>query len=441
MSPTNSVGTLSLARQHELYLLPIMNESSDVFASSVALGPEKTAAVQNDADGFWIGVLDTATVPPVHELEQRLAEGVSPSLRGLLYLKTLQVRQKVDATAYDTLLTKARALDLMRSFSVLLDSFKINGDRREVLTVFNYYTNEVIGSTRLENSEERLPPRNFIIQVSRLIDTTPQLDKQEQLALLLKLNKVFVALNKDEFLFKATRAVEDLAPKVFLHITKQGIDLAGFVKRVLFNFFGGSLEDAVLLQILDFIVFEGFDFLIRVVVGQLLAKEEVILSVSGDELESFLDSKVWTQLSLTESISVQPDIIAYENLFHLLHGISLNRNNNELVALKEVNDDLLIKIHELKNQLSNLRTTHGEITDQNASYNEQLTAARVEKDRLTALHQDLQARYENLTMKENLKNTINANKDFSARNADLEAQIDKVRQAVADKKAKLAKLA
>lgn len=463
----DNLSTISTIRQQELYTLPMMNESSDAFVNNTVknevlktkLAKLKEVASFDDNGEFWILVIEDENNQIIRDkkinvLEQHLIEGIPQDLRSLVYLKVLQVRFKLDQHGYETLLKKATGSQ--KSHAAFIDSLAVDGGLKEILKIFNYYINEVtINSTRLEainnnngtlSSADDLPPTTFVIHISKLIYNIASLTKEEILTILLRFNKIFASLIKDEFFYKINRSLEDLLPDEFLHITKQGIILLNVYKKNLFTFFDESIEDiTVLHKLLDFFVFQGFDFVIRVLVAQFKKNSSKILSLEGDELNSYLISKEFfadfSSADFELVLAVEPEVIKYENEYHLIHANSLNGNNNELTNLKEVNDDLLIKINELKQQLENLRTTHTEIVQQSDDYKKQLVIADEEQQRLIGIRNELQDKHGNLTMKENLKNTINANKDFSARNVELENQINELKKNIELKTTKLAKYA
>lgn len=470
----DNISTISVIRQQELYSMPILNESSDIFSNNTISNDNLKSKLENiketlgeeqledDNLKFWYELIEDYSNQilrerRIDELEQHLIEGIPESLRSLVYLKTLQVRYKLEPSGYENLLKRANSSSSTKNQELFLESLPVDADLKEVLKIFNYYTNEVIinttkleainndpGATPLEGDTEDLPPNNFVIHLSKLISSLPNISKEELLSLLLKFNKLFVNLIKDEFFYKVNRSLEDLASDVFLHLSKQGINLINFYKKILFNFFNEQIENTTLLyKILDFVVFQGFDFIPRVLVTVFATNGERILSLQGTELNNFLSSKhffsVINEADIPLILKIEPQIIKFENEYHLLHANSLNRNNNELTNLKSVNDDLIIKINDLKQQLNNLSITHTEILEQSKQFNDQLKGAEQEKQLLTQLKDELQEKYENLTMKENLKNTINANKDFSARNTELESQIADLKKSIEDKTSKLAK--
>lgn len=444
-----------MVRQQEVCGLPALNESGDVFSAETALKKrlEESASDNTDAYSFFSEVItdysnQIVREDRIDELESHLVDGIPGALRLLVYLKTLQVRFQLDLNTYETLLAKAKAARAEKD--VFIESLSVEPELKETLRVFNYYINEVAGHPRpnadgsYEAKDDQLPPNSFVIHVSQLASELPNITREELLALLLKFNRLFAGLIKDEFLYKANRCLEDLVPAVFMHATTQGINVTDFFKRILFTFFGDQADRQILHQVLDFVVVEGFDYIVRFLVAIFKRREQHILGLSGDEFAAYLlspqlfEGLVSTDI-LPEALEVQPNVIKYENEYHLLHANLLNGNHNELTNLKEVNDDLVIKIHELKQQLHSLKSTHTEILDQSGSFSSQLDDAQLTNKKLSAKRDDLQAVYENLTMKENLQNTIKANKEFSARNAELETSIAEMKKSIEEKQAKLAK--
>ena len=49
-----------------------------------------------------------------------------------------------------------------------------------------------------------------------------------------------------------------------------------------------------------------------------------------------------------EVLAEEPLLIQYENEFYLINANSMSNNSNELTNLKEVNDELVVKINDLK---------------------------------------------------------------------------------------------
>lgn len=473
----DSLSTITIIRQLETYSSPLMNEASDLFTINafgqdnvksklVTIKLNESNDISEEDIDFWYSYIEDYSNQlirdkRIEELERHIGSGIPNNLRSLVYLKTLQVRYKLNKETYNTLLKKANNSQTSKNQQVYIDSLAIDSNLKEVLTIFNYYTNEVITprAAKLEaiNSEtasnafesnNNLPPNNFVICVSKLVAEIPNLLNEEVLFLLLKFNKLFINLIKDEFFYKANRSLEDLCPKVFSYITKQGINLTTFYKKTLFSFFNNQIPNSeILFILLDFIVIEGFDFIHRLLVAVFNANESYIMTLDGDDLNEFLNSSHFfdalsrqeEKVDISSVLKYEPDIIKYENEFHLLHANSLNNNNNELTNLKEVNDDLIIKINELKQQLENLKNTHSEILNQGDEHYKELQGKEKEKIELTAVKDELVEKYEHLSMKENVKNTIKANKEFATRNADLETQISAMKKKIEEKKTKLAK--
>lgn len=464
--------TISVIRQDELYGLPQMNENSDLFTVGGAIGSENlkqrlSDLVNDEKDEvvqFWHNLIEDYSnlyirERRINDLDNHLVSGIPENLRSLVYLKTLQIRYKIHhKETYESLVTKARYAEINKEQEGLIESLKLDARLKDIIRVFNYYTNEKApvkmnssGSIDVNTSPGReneatthLPPNQFIISISKVVESIPNLSSEEMLYVLLKLNKLYSFLIKEELFYKINRTLEDYNSVLFKYISIQGINLESMYKKVLFTFFQDKFEPEKLLIILDFIVFHGFDFILRLLAWAFAENEDKIAELEGDELNEFINSNEFfsdLNFEILQVLQQDPNVIKFENEYHLMTANSLNRNNNELMNLREVNDDLLIKINELNRQLENLRITHGEILGQSESYTVDLDRAVGEKLRLQTTRDTLQEKYEHLTMKENLKNTIKANEEFADRNRELEEQIAEIRASIEKKKAKLAKVA
>ncbi|CAN3377422.1 hypothetical protein DIURU_003336 [Diutina rugosa] len=476
-SVDDPVSKICVVRQTELYGSPQMNESSDLFSVSQSnidrlkqrIGAVDTSEGEALNREYWKAVLDDRNNEfirdgHIDELEQRLIEGIPDNLRALVYLKTLQVRYNINhKDTYDTLLKRAKQSRSGRTISEnggYIDRLDLDQNLKDILRIFIYYTNEVVGAAqRVESAnvdvninddvlapstiQDIQPPNYFVIHICKVLAQIPNLDDEELLYLLLKFNKLFVNLIKDEFFYKINRSMEELLPQIFKHIAKNGINLVVLYKKLLYNFFTDQFGDSsqLTLKLLDFFVYQGFDFLLRVVIWCFQQNQDKILDLEGDSLYELLNSHAFwntmTEDSLYEVLQTNPKVIKYENEFHLIYANSFNNKNNELTNLREVNDDLIIKVNELRQQLASLKTTHEEILQQNAQFKDQLTQEVDQRKALDKKRSELQSRYEHLSMKENVTNTKKANEEFAARNEELVKQIEELKKSIATKKAKL----
>ena len=125
-------------------------------------------------------------------------------------------------------------------------------------------------------------------------------------------------------------------------------------------------------------------------------------------LASVLNSPEFCQVEFDfkEVLAEEPLLIQYENEFYLINANSMSNNSNELTNLKEVNDELVVKINDLKRKIDSLQATHSEISDQSEQYTKDLSEAEIENQKLLKRQAELQEKYQNLTMAENLSNTI-----------------------------------
>lgn len=447
----DSVSQISAVRQWEIYTSLQLNETSDIFVNN-AIGQNtirtKLNELKDDHTKFWIDMNDYSSLillpKRINKLEEEILTGIPLNIRYLVYLKTLLVRQKLNSReTFSSLLTKSRQLR-----DEYIESLAVDSRVREILIVFNYYVNEITNSKfEIESDENlelmQLPISRFIINVCILLGTFPEASQEDVLYLLLKFNKLYTCLNKDEFFYKVSRSLEEGLADIFKHISVQGINLNSLFRSILVQLFSSELlDEEVCLRVLDFVVFEGFDFVLRSILYLFRKNLEKIQELDGDALLQFLNSPEFCQVEFDfkEVLAEEPLLIQYENEFYLINANSMSNNSNELTNLKEVNDELVVKINDLKRKIDSLQATHSEISDQSEQYTKDLSEAEIENQKLLKRQAELQEKYQNLTMAENLSNTIKANQEFSQRNFELELQIKNLQNSIEEKNAKLAKV-
>lgn len=441
-------------RQLEAYAHSNMNEISDLFAVNISDSVIKQRVdkiidsmdpMDNDAyKGYWKRYITEEEQP--EDLASQLIKGIPSDFRGLAYLKGLQVRYQLSKEKYINLLHKAEKTDLKA-----LDGLKIEGTALNAFKVYNYYQEVVLeGQNSLDiiNSGEVLDfyqsneyNIEFLNRLTELFPEIPHLAEEEFLYLLLKFNKILVNLNKDQLYYEIMRSLEDLAGPTFIHVSKLGINIKEFLQKSIFRQFLQGTDHRTLLKILDFVVFHGFVVFARIFVY--IFNESNILQFQGEDLANYLNSpqlvECLTEDIIPDILDIEPEIIKYENEYYIIHVNSVNSNNNELLNAQEVNKDLNRKIQLLKVEIENIRTTHTDILSQSKEYEDKVTEAQKENDELTQTHKTLQQKFDTLTMKQNLDNTIKANKEFSERNEELVNQIESMKKTIQSKAEKLAK--
>lgn len=443
-----------IQRQLESYAHSNMNEISDLFAVNISDSVikqrvdkiiESMDPMDNDAyNGYWKRYITEDG--HAEDLDGQLVKGIPRDFRGLVYLKGLQVRYQLSKEKYTNLLHKAEKTDLKA-----LKGLKVEGPVLDAFKVYNYYQEvELEGQNSLDiiNSGEVLDfyqsneyNIEFLTRMTEIFLGLPHLAEEEMLYLFLKFNKILVNLNKDQLFYEIMRSLEDLASPTFIHMSKLGINIKEFLQKWIFRQFFDGVENTTLLRILDFVVFHGFVVFARVFVY--IFNESQILQFQGDELVDYLNSpqllECLTEDIIPDILDIEPDIIKYENEYYIIHVNSINSNNNELLNAQEVNKDLNRKIQLLKVEIENIRTTHTDILSQSKEYEDKVTEAQKENDELTQTHKALQQKFDTLTMKQNLDNTIKANKEFSERNEELVNQIEMMKKSIQGKAEKLAK--
>lgn len=266
----DDLSTISISRQFEIYLSPTMNENSDLFSLQSSphiivmkklgeIGPlESVSGGDDDNDNaieFWLKYLEDNNAHivrsrQVDQLEKYLGKSIPQKIRSLVYIKTLQVRYRLNKESFSSLLKRARNSATSRNQQAYFDTLQ-NLPFKDVLMIFNYYIGEVVSATsaRLDaindnggavESTGHLPPSPFIVNIGKLLrDKVGHLENEEMLFLLLKFNKLFtVNLTRGEFFYKVNRSLEtsDLTSGLFVHISKQGIDLQKIIKKWVFSF-------------------------------------------------------------------------------------------------------------------------------------------------------------------------------------------------------------
>lgn len=440
-SANTSVAKKLAIRQNELYCSTSMNMHADILANTPILVEERVGKIPED-ESFWLGVLlnygpQYFSIHDAEKIETAIVAGIPPEVRPVYYLKVMQISAGMDSTMYNGILKKAK-LSEWEGSQIEWETFSEN--LRETLQVFHFCMVEIIKPATLENNHRTL---KFIASVAQHLTEIPSLSKPEGLAILLKMYALLNGLSKDEFCYKANRSLEDNVSEAFVHIVKQGIDLSALFKNVLLGVLATNISGDVLLCILDFIVLEGFDFLHRLMTALFQQEEKAIMDLNADSLYDYIFSPAFVekiQLSTLDSaLLVSPAFIKYENEFNLMSVNAISGNDCELANLKEAYEDLQIHLQDMKQKTESLSRTEAEIAGQLKEFTAELERAQAERDALSVQAEELRAKYAQLTMNENLSNLVNANKDISSGNSELEEQIANLEKQIETKNAKLKK--
>lgn len=420
-----------------------MNMYGDVFASTPVEMESRLAEVEAES-AEWDAIIrdysdEFIRKNRINDVEKLILDGIPSNVRPLVYLKTMRVRNHIEPVSYQSVVKRANSANREKEGAVFPVS-SLPEDVAELLQVYEYCVKEVSSSAQ----EPDVTTIKFVGGVLPFLASLPGLSKPEVLALMFKFGALVNRASKSEFYYKCSRAVEDADSEVFLHIAKQGIDISELCKSIVLDLLSRSISKDVLLCVLDLIVFEGIDFLVRLTAALFDEHSVRIMASVNDELAGYIFSPEFLLSISTETIrkATETDIslIKYENEFHLMSANAISGNDNELSNLKDANEDLSLRINNLRQKIESLKKTQAEILTQSDEYTKKLQAALQEKKELTELAEELRYRYSHLTMNENLSNTIQANRDISTGNADLEAQIAVLKKKVEDKKAKLEKL-
>lgn len=469
--PVDCLSALYISRQKELYSAPYMNESGEWFCPDLNRSHEISSQVEGSdqetglAFVYWKNLISLWSLETllsaleVKELESRIAAGIPTALRLLVYLKVLQIRQKLShKNTLESLAAHAKSNSPgAHSF---IDGVDVDGDMKLVLAIVHLqmnspeYRNIHPRNARLDtharaNSDADsvgglTPPNSFAIHTARLVAMLPDISSEERLLIMLKLNKEFDTVDKDALCYQINRTIEDMLPQYFKHLTAQGIDLSAVYTKMLYTFCAEFIDDdAKFATLLDYVVFEGLEFFLRLIVNALISKQSEISVLSGNEFADYISLSRLLQNSIVwqDILQIEPHVIKYENEYHLIHVNSFNKNDHELRNLKEVYHDLTISAYEHEQQLKTLLQSHNEIAQQSAELSTKLHEALEKQRELARENEELRSQYDILSMKENVINTTKANEVFSQRNEELQQLILAAKERVASKKAKVERLA
>lgn len=434
------LSTTLILRQCELYIMPRIASRTSIYTNGNLDLDEWVVALDNK-DEFWVNVIRSyydanLRSDNFNAIEEKILAGIPAGLRGSIYFRVLHVKTTVDKQTYSSLMKNVEILKVEDS-EMPLDIG--NKETHEVLRVFEHCVKE---SAPVKLQEARHKTFKFIAHVAPLLQSSCELEDNDVLALLFRIFELHSRFHKDEFAYKGCRSLEDVANDQFLHIGKQGINMEQFFEHTFSLCLGWPTTESIKVMMLDLLVFEGFDSLLRLVVAQAISHKERILASNGDDLLTYLYGDFYASVdegSFKMMTEVEFPLVKYENEFHLKTANSISSNDQEILNLREVFENLVTKrIHTIEKLIS-LRNTNQEILAQNDDYQIQLTDAQAKREQLIEEQAKLQSDYALLTMEENLENTVKANTDISNSNHELFDQILELEAMVGKKKAKLSK--
>ncbi|KAI5959075.1 uncharacterized protein KGF55_005566 [Candida pseudojiufengensis] len=419
--PTDNLSFISIVKQLERYEI---NETNEYIRIEKHNRFNKLS-IDNE---FWNKyILDYSNEiirrREIDLLENEIIKGIPESIRSIICLKTLNINYSfINDHALDDLKIKSSRYN--GEVSTLVKTR--NG--KEILSIF--YS--------MFQDNELKDCGSFLGNITDLIIDIPGLSTEEQIYILFKIYNIYRFEKKDDLIYKINRSLEDNLSS-FNHIASQGINWSTYYKSVLPKFF--ALDTETSLIILDLFLFEGFNFLLRLIVW-IFINNQNLSELNGKELSNYINSIEFlteNEYNFKEILNLNPPIINYENELYLIKSNSMNNNSNELKNLIDINEDLQIKINESNVKINNLQATHIEISQQSQEYNKNLSQAEEKRQTLVRERDELKQKYNHLTMKENLLNTIKANKEFSERNNELQQQLNTLKNSIAEKKHKLSK--
>ncbi|OBA24364.1 hypothetical protein METBIDRAFT_20990, partial [Metschnikowia bicuspidata var. bicuspidata NRRL YB-4993] len=361
------------------------------------------------------------------EIEHKVLLGIPADMCFAIYSSMLNIPATVESHTYESLVRKAK----LAKFEGGTKPDSDPADRIELSEVYWYCLK---GNVHVASQVTGLLSPALIENFARILQLAEGISKHDALAILFKITERLATISKAGFKYKGSRCLEDFASEQFLHVTKQGINILAFFDTAFERFTEESMEKNILLNLFNMVLLEGPDYLLRLLCSAFERQKDRVLSLDGDALKEYIFSEEFFSAidseTLEKSLNVDFPIIKYENEYSFMNSNSISGNDNEISNLQEANQELTLKLEGLKEKFVQLQITHEEIFGQNSEYASKLAHAREEKASLLIRKANLQQKYNQLTMQDNLSNTIKANKDISMENQNLEQQIEVMKKKV-----------
>lgn len=403
-----------LNRQFDSYLLPFIsgmdhtvenrtiNDSTINFQSNV---------VKNDENlHFWINFLMSVRSSFIKNLDiqkfiENLFIGLPNDLRGLIYIKVLNVDKKfINKNNFNHFLKLFKTSDLNGTHCYYIDNLDLSSKSKDILKVFHFCLKKFIRVISLEthrysnpvnfiknNVHLDLSPNNFIINFCNILSTNLNLSEDDVCFILFKFNKILTSLNLEEMFYKINRSLENSNKSIYQHITSQDINLNEFYNNFLYNFLSiNYFDEKILLKIADCFIFFGFELVLYILTWLINENSDEIMMLKNKDLKNYLNSKKFYNkktLDLNQVLKQDSKLTKYENELFLNNFNFFSENYNQLYHLKKINNDLNIKISQMKQNLLFQNNECDLILNNNKKIAYELNTAMIEKQNLIQLHE------------------------------------------------------
>lgn len=400
-----------------------------------------------------------------------------------------------------------------------LENAEINTDLLHILKVFTiYYRFESFRNFDIHdiNSDFKFP-NTSIIAVADFLVKNLKAENSEIFVLLIQLNEnylnfdndlnnqnltylknkklnipvrranYYTDVNKDGLVFIFNRILEDIFPEILIYFSVNGISTNLLLEKTIFEFFYTyELSSVLLFKILDYMVFQGIEFLIKFVLLILEKNYFEIFKLSGNDLLEFLTTDKFFEIIINENENTMDfkglnkfiiesfkfefifnkyaeefkkidlkELYSIENYSSELSSFASSNNNSQnnrnnflsrnssqsslsssscVAPISNPNDELISLLKEKKNnkdRLTKIKSESETLNELYHSYQKEIFQHSLRIEKLRENNKLLKMEKENLEQKlqiclfnHELVHSIKKNKDIESINKDIKEQIN-----------------
>ncbi|GMM37110.1 GTPase-activating protein [Saccharomycopsis crataegensis] len=387
---------------------------------------------------FWSLIIndynDCVAKDPV-KLYRELTNGIPSKLRGLLWQVMINSKSYGLEDIYTSIILepsnheKQIKKDLSRTRFVTDNSMSDKSD-----SLFN-----IIKAYSLFDSEVGYTQGMAFIAVPLLMN----MNESEAFCLMTKLMKVY---GLREFylpdmpglhliLYQFERLLEDMSPKLHLHLMRQGIKSSMYASQWFLTMFAYKFPLDIVIRIFDVILAEGIESSLKFAIALMMKNEDKLLQFNFDQLLEYLKDKLFEYYIIddnTEEYAANPFTFGAGSA----NTNNVNNSANSYRVNELVQDAMKIKI--LPMTLKKYESEHEEIYKLEKEREEEIETLRTKNAQLTREIRKLEQSYamlnkehvevanEMIQGKVNLANLEDENSDLKQEISQLEEKISEL---------------
>uniref|UniRef100_A0A060TAX8 ARAD1D23628p n=1 Tax=Blastobotrys adeninivorans TaxID=409370 RepID=A0A060TAX8_BLAAD len=267
-------------------------------------------------------------------------------------------------------------------------------------------------------------------------------------------------------LYQFDRILEDTLPDVHIHLARQGVRSSMYASQWFLTLFAYKFPLPLVLRILDIIIAEGVEAILRFGVALMRKNSATILSLGFDDLLTFVKEKVFDVYLLDPSarrnsasqylendlvhdayeVKVLPVTLRkYESEYAEIHRIERERLE-EVESLRQSNGQLTLQVRRLEASLAALNTEHIQVANEMVQGKLEIARLQDENEEMTVELQELKdaTKDESLLadrqLRKEMEQVREENSTLQEGKKRLEEQLNNLEKELVDAKMRLATL-